>query len=79
MGRTRHPFDARAAGCNVLLRDGVVLVRSVDDVVQVLNAPENEPTFVEPVSKVTQNISQIIPSEAIKKPQRSLRQTANLH
>lgn len=74
-----HPFDARAAGCNMLLRDGAVLVRSVDDVVQVLNAAENEPTFAEPVSQVTQNISQIIPSEAIKKPQRSLRQTANLH
>jgi DNA processing protein len=74
-----HPFDARAAGCNMLLRDGAVLVRSVDDVVQVLNAAENEPAFAEPVSQVTQNISQIIPSEAIKKPQRSLRQTANLH
>ena len=74
-----HPFDARAAGCNMLLRDGAVLVRSVDDVVQVLNAAEDEPAFAEPVSHVTQNISQIIPSEAIKKPQRSLRQTANLH
>ena len=74
-----HPFDARAAGCNMLLRDGAVLVRSVDDVVQVLNAAENDPTFAEPVSQVPQNISQIIPSEAIKKPQRSLRQTANLH
>ena len=62
-----HPFDARAAGCNMLLRDGAVLVRSVDDVVQVLNAAENEPAFAEPVSQVTQNISQIIPSEAIKK------------
>jgi predicted Rossmann fold nucleotide-binding protein DprA/Smf involved in DNA uptake len=61
-----HPFDARAAGCNMLLRDGAVLVRSVDDVVQVLNAAENEPAFAEPVSQVTQNISQIIPSEAIK-------------
>ena len=46
---------------------------------QVLNAAENEPTFAEPVSQIIQNISQIIPSEAIKKPQRSLRQTANLH
>ena len=27
-----HPFDARAAGCNMLLRDGAVLVRSVDNV-----------------------------------------------
>ena len=61
-----HPFDARTAGCNMLLREGAVLVRSVDDVVQVLNAAENEPTFAELVSQVTQNISEIIPSEAIK-------------
>ena len=63
----------------MLLRDGAVLVRSVDDVVQVLNAPENEPSCAKPVSQVAQNISQKIPSEAMKKPQRSLRQTANLH
>ena len=63
----------------MLLRDGAFLLRSVDDLVQVLRAAENEPAFAKPVSQVTQSISQNIPSEAIKKPQRSLRQTANLH
>ena len=74
-----HPFDARAAGWNMLLRDGAFLLRSVDDLVQVLRVAENEPAFAKPVSQATQSISQNIPSEAIKKPQRSLRQTANLH
>lgn len=28
-----HPLDARAAGCNILIRDGATLVRSADDVI----------------------------------------------
>ncbi len=31
-----HPFDARAAGCNLLIRDGATLVRSAEDVVEAL-------------------------------------------
>ena len=31
-----HPFDARAAGCNMLLRDGATLVRHVGDVTEAL-------------------------------------------
>jgi DNA processing protein len=33
-----HPFDARAAGCNLLIRDGAVLVRQVSDVLEGLAA-----------------------------------------
>ncbi len=31
-----HPFDARAGGCNQILRDGATLVRSPADVIEVL-------------------------------------------
>lgn len=31
-----HPFDARAAGCNILLRDGATLVRGPQDVMEAL-------------------------------------------
>lgn len=31
-----HPMDARAAGCNALIRDGALLVRSASDVVEAL-------------------------------------------
>lgn len=31
-----HPFDARAAGCNMLIRDGALLVRSAADVLEAL-------------------------------------------
>jgi DNA processing protein len=34
-----HPFDARAAGCNMLIRDGATLVRSADDILQALALP----------------------------------------
>jgi len=32
-----HPFDARASGCNMLIRDGAVLVRSAEDVIEALS------------------------------------------
>ncbi|MEO3415525.1 DNA-processing protein DprA [Roseovarius sp. CAU 1744] len=35
-----HPFDARAAGCNMLIRDGARLVRNADDVIEAL--PQTE-------------------------------------
>ncbi|MEM8957398.1 MAG: DNA-processing protein DprA [Pseudomonadota bacterium] len=35
-----HPFDARASGCNMLIRDGATLVRNADDVIEVLGAAE---------------------------------------
>lgn len=33
-----HPFDARAAGCNRLIRDGATLLRGSEDVLSVLDA-----------------------------------------
>ena len=34
-----HPFDARAAGCNMLLRDGAILVRGAADVLEAIGIP----------------------------------------
>ena len=31
-----HPFDARAYGCNMLIRDGATLIRSAEDVLEAL-------------------------------------------
>ncbi|WP_212524565.1 DNA-processing protein DprA [Actibacterium sp. MT2.3-13A] len=31
-----HPFDARASGCNILIRDGAILVRGPEDVIEAL-------------------------------------------
>ena len=35
-----HPFDARASGCNMLIRDGAVLVRGAADVLEALGAAD---------------------------------------
>jgi DNA processing protein len=59
-----HPFDARASGCNMLIRDGAILVRSAADVLEALGPLQG----VEPTPEV-----------AIARPARSLRETASLH
>lgn len=59
-----HPFDARASGCNMLLRDGARLVRSADDVIEAL-APLAQP------------LPQPVPEP--ESPKRSLADTAHLH
>ena len=35
-----HPFDARVAGCNMLIRDGATLVRGTQDILDHLGDPE---------------------------------------
>ncbi len=38
-----HPFDARASGCNMLIRDGAILVRGTSDVLEAIGAPADAP------------------------------------
>ncbi|MCB2115315.1 MAG: DNA-processing protein DprA [Rhodobacteraceae bacterium] len=38
-----HPFDARASGCNMLIRDGATLVRGIEDVLEVLAGDRQAP------------------------------------
>ena len=37
-----HPFDARASGCNMLIRDGALLARGPQDVLEALGAPTSD-------------------------------------
>ncbi len=51
-----HPMDSRASGGNLLIRDGAVLVRSAEDVIEALGpaqkpAPQKELALSDPVSK----------------------------
>jgi len=48
-----HPFDARAAGCNMLIRDGAALVRGARDVVEAL-APVIENATAAPAQPTAQ-------------------------
>ena len=70
-----HPFDARAAGCNMLIRDGATLVRRGSDVLEVLGHDAQIPQ--------TPDISEprhIIAPEPHHTPDtRSQEETRNLH
>lgn len=51
-----HPFDARAWGCNMLIREGATLVRNADDVIEALGGiaeppPEAPPTPSKPKTR----------------------------
>ncbi len=64
-----HPFDARAAGCNMLIRDGAKLVRNAQDVIEALPVP------------VTQAEHPVLDLPLPEPPpeKRSLQETAQLH
>ncbi|MBN8630094.1 MAG: DNA-processing protein DprA [Rhodobacterales bacterium] len=65
-----HPFDARASGCNILIRDGALLVRGPQDVLEALGAPcAARP---EPELRLQQ-----LPGPTV--PQRPLKEVALLH
>ena len=66
-----HPFDARAAGCNMLIRDGATLVRNTADVIEVLGKallPDQPRPELD-----------LAPTQKDATQQRSLRETAALH
>jgi len=65
-----HPFDARAAGCNMLIRDGAILARSAADVVEALG-PIAETAPALPLETAAASPPEPAP--------RSLRDTAALH
>jgi len=63
-----HPIDARASGCNMLIRDGATLVRSAADVIEALPSDKPQETQAEMPLETTP-----------EPPARSLRNTAALH
>ncbi len=66
-----HPFDARAAGCNMLIRDGATLVRNAADVLAAL-----PPLHVETAAP-REDLPPDIPPPPPQR--RDLRETAALH
>ncbi len=65
-----HPFDARAAGCNMLIRDGATLVRRGEDILAALSPIT---PAVTPSARVPADLPPAPPER------RSLRETALLH
>lgn len=66
-----HPFDARAAGCNMLLRDGATLVRHAGDVAEALGLQGGF------VPQVQTELAPVLPGPL--PPSRPLGDTAALH
>jgi DNA processing protein len=66
-----HPFDARAAGCNMLIRDGAHLVRRAEDVLEALPAQA-----AEAAAQPELTLEEVPPPPPER---RGLRETAALH
>lgn len=69
-----HPFDARSAGCNMLLRDGAHLVRSADDIIEAISTIAH-PTVAQPPKRTIQTSQ--TPAKSTER--RTLTETAALH
>ena len=66
-----HPFDARASGCNILIRDGAPLVRNAEDVIEALG-----PTDIPSKALTPLPLEEPSTTPRVK---RSLRETHALH
>ena len=73
-----HPFDARASGCNMLLRDGATLVRGVEDILEAL-APRLDQALPRRVPRNPGLPHAAAPKPAPEPDTRSLAQTSALH
>ena len=62
-----HPFDARASGGNMLIRDGAILVRGVRDIIEHVGDPRT----------ITPDVPDVAVAPPV--PVRGLRETAGLH
>jgi DNA processing protein len=64
-----HPFDARASGGNMLIRDGATLVRNATDILEALD----------PMHGAAPQLPLTPPAPQPEKPRRTIREAANLH
>ena len=81
-----NPLDARATGCNQLIRDGAVLVRSAADIIEGLqvsalplpDVKDPKPT-VEPVPRITGSILDIMGPNAVSEDVGGILKGASFH
>lgn len=66
-----HPFDARATGCNMLIRDGAHLTRNVDDILEALGHDR--------IAKRSEPNTEQAPERVHTEPERSRETLRSLH
>ena len=69
-----HPFDARASGCNMLIRDGAHLVRSAQDVIEAIGPVSTQANAIGTQAEIP-----LDPPPQPTPAKRSLQDTAALH
>jgi len=69
-----HPFDARASGCNMLIRDGAHLVRSAEDVIEAIGPVSTQANAIGTQAEIP-----LDPPPQPTPAKRSLQDTAALH
>ena len=78
-----HPFDARASGCNMLIRDGARLVRGIDDILEALPPADRPVQRALDLRETSPRSAPAVDRPAIAPPPRpeprSLDETAALH
>lgn len=71
-----HPLDARASGCNILIRDGATLVRSAEDIIETI--PQKDQTAL-PITPPLGRAATLADLPRPPKERRSLQETNALH
>jgi DNA processing protein len=86
-----HPFDARAAGCNMLIRDGAGLIRSAADLEEVLGgleAVQAEAVDAEGIEEAADEVASVVEAPPAREqntaaedpaPPNARNRTADLH
>ncbi len=74
-----HPFDARAAGCNMLIRDGATLVRNSSDVIEAIGTGMPSARQAARPDTTAQPATKPAPIPGPVPPRRPLAETAALH
>ncbi|MDN5787325.1 DNA-processing protein DprA [Pseudorhodobacter sp.] len=72
-----HPFDARAAGCNLLIRDGATLVRNSSDVIEAIGSGKH--TYKPAPTTPAEPLQPAPPLPGPAPEQRPFAETAGLH
>ncbi len=72
-----HPFDARASGCNILIREGATLVRGVGDILEAVGVPTGQMPRLAVVAETMEPLPDPLPGPVLMR--RPLSDIAAVH